>query len=61
MHNGILATLDEVIDFFDGGGGQGNTAIKPINLNTEEKKYLKVFLIEAMSGEDLKLTYPVIP
>jgi cytochrome c peroxidase len=61
MHNGILATLDEVIDFFGSGGGQGNTTIKPINLNTEEKKYLKVFLVEALSGEDLKLTYPVIP
>ena len=61
MHNGIFVTLDEVIDFFDRGGGQGNTTIKPINLNPEEKKYLKIFLVEALSGEDLKLTYPVIP
>ena len=61
MHNGIFITLDEVIDFFDRGGGQGNTTIKPINLNPEEKKYLKIFLVEALSGEDVKLTYPVIP
>jgi cytochrome c peroxidase len=61
MHNGIFARLDEVIDFFDKGGGQGNTAIEPLNLSREEKKSLKTFMLEALSGEEFKLIYPVIP
>lgn len=61
MHNGIFATLDEVIDFFDAGGGEGNAAIKPLNLDAAEKKYLKAFLGEALSGEDAPFEYPVIP
>ena len=27
MHNGVFSTLDEVIDFFDQGGGKGNTVL----------------------------------
>lgn len=61
MHNGIFATLDEVIDFFDRGGGAGNTAVEPLKLSGEEKKYLRTFLVEALSGEDITIIYPVIP
>jgi len=61
MHNGILSTIDEVIDFFNDGGGKGNTAIKPLGLNSEEKQELKAFLVEALSGEDVVVKYPVIP
>ncbi|MGO9378713.1 MAG: cytochrome-c peroxidase, partial [Dissulfurispiraceae bacterium] len=61
MHNGIFATLEEVIDFFDRGGGEGNTVLKPLNLNISEKKYLKTFFVEALSGEETTFTYPVIP
>jgi cytochrome c peroxidase len=61
MHNGILKSLDEVIDFFNKGGGEGNKVLKPLNLTEDEKKALKTFLIEALSGEDLKIKPPEIP
>jgi len=32
MHNGVFATLDEVIEFFDQGGGKGFTVILPLGL-----------------------------
>ncbi|MGO9953017.1 MAG: cytochrome-c peroxidase [Dissulfurispiraceae bacterium] len=61
MHNGIFATLEEVIDFFNRGGGEGNTVIKPLNLNASDKKHLKAFLVEALSGKETTFTYPIIP
>lgn len=61
MHNGVLNTIDEVIEFFDKGGGKGNSALKPLGLTAEEKKYLKAFLMEGLSGEELKIKYPEVP
>ncbi len=61
MHNGVFATLDEVIDFFDRGGGKDNAALRPIGLSPEEKMQLKAFLVEALSGEDLQITFPHVP
>ncbi|GAQ95019.1 cytochrome c peroxidase [Thermodesulfovibrio aggregans] len=61
MHNGIFKSLDEVIDFFNKGGGEGNKALKPLNLTDYEKKALKTFLIEALSGEEIKIKPPDIP
>lgn len=37
MHNGVFKTLDEVIEFFNQGGGDGNTALKPLGLSADEK------------------------
>jgi len=39
MHNGIFKSLDEVIDFFNKGGGYGNKLLKPMNLTDEERKH----------------------
>ncbi|HBI14746.1 MAG TPA: cytochrome-c peroxidase [Desulfobulbaceae bacterium] len=61
MHNGIFATLDEVIEFFNAGGGSGNTVLKPLQLTPEEKGQLKVFLEEGLVGAPLTMTYPKIP
>jgi cytochrome c peroxidase len=61
MHNGIFETLERVIDFFDQGGGPGNTVLKPLKLTTVEKKALKAFLVEALSGEDVPFKYPKLP
>lgn len=61
MHNGIFATLEDVIDFFDKGGGKGNQALKPLGLSTAEKAFLKTFMVEALSGEDIVLQYPKVP
>jgi len=61
MHNGIYATLDEVIEFFDKGGGKGNLVLKPLGLSEKEKSYLKTFLTEALTGEVPVITYPKVP
>lgn len=61
MHNGVFESLEEVIDFFDKGGGQGNTVLKPLNLDSEEKRALKLFMVEALSGNDVNITVPKIP
>jgi cytochrome c peroxidase len=61
MHNGIFQTLDEVIAFFDQGGGKGNTALKPLGLSANEKKDLKAFLAEGLTGEEIIVKTPRIP
>jgi len=47
MHDGGLKTLEEVIDFYDRGGGANpnlDPKIKPLGLTDEEKKALLAFL-----------------
>lgn len=61
MHNGIFETLDEVMDFFNQGGGAGNSVLKPLGLSPTEKKDLQTFLVEALSGVDIKIDYPKLP
>lgn len=61
MHNGIYDTLDEVIEFFNVGGGEGNTVLKPLQLSQTEKDQLKLFLEEGLTGTPLTLTYPKVP
>jgi len=61
MHNGIFPTLDDVIEFFDKGGGKGNAVLKPLELSTKEKQYLKTFLVEALTGEPVVIEYPKLP
>jgi len=61
MHNGVFETLDEVVAFLDQGGGVGNTVLKPLYLNAAEKNALKIFLLEALTGDDINITYPKIP
>jgi len=51
MHNGVFATLAEVVDFYDQGGGQDSqksARLKPLNLSAGEKADLLAFL-EALS------------
>ncbi len=59
MHNGMFKTLDEVVDFYDRGGGAGS-AVKPLRLNSDEKRALVAFL-EAMSGDPVKVEVPKLP
>ena len=61
MHNGIFEDLDQVIGFFDQGGGSGNTVLKPLHLSANEKKALKTFLTEALSGTKVTFRYPKVP
>jgi cytochrome c peroxidase len=53
MHDGSLATLEEVVDSYNRGGGKNpylDGAIAPLGLSAEEKKDLVAFL-KALSGE----------
>ena len=55
MHNGMLATLTDVVDFYDAGGGDDpnkSRDLEPLNLARTEKEDLVAFL-DALSGEPL--------
>ena len=71
MHNGTLATLSDVVDFYNAGGiaADGRTTsfpetksslIKPLGLTNKEKADLLAF-IDAFSGEKITMDYPQIP
>lgn len=53
MHNGSLATLEEVIDYYDKGGIPNKNLhplMRPLEMTTEDKKSLLSFM-HALSGE----------
>jgi cytochrome c peroxidase len=61
MHNGSIATLEALIDFYDAGGtdtpdddlaGTKDPALVPLSLTEDEKADLAA-LIEALDGEDI--------
>jgi cytochrome c peroxidase len=60
MHNGSLATLEEVVDFYDRGGGQGSV-LKPLGLSPGEKKALVAFLRDGLSGDPVVADKPKLP
>lgn len=59
MHNGVFATLDEVIAFYNQGGGAGGD-LKPLGLDVNEKADLKAFLL-ALSGDQVVVAEPDLP
>lgn len=59
MHNGIFATLDDVIEFYNKGGGE-NSELQPLQLSGEEAAALKAFLL-TLSGDPLPIKPPVAP
>ena len=63
MHNGVLETLEEVIDFYDQGGGDAegkSPLLKPLDLSENEKFDLLDFL-ESLSGDEIRVTPPELP
>lgn len=66
MHNGMLETLRDVVDFYDVGGGENEFAanksslIQPLGLSDGEKDDLVAFL-ESLSGEEVLIETPEIP
>jgi cytochrome c peroxidase len=55
MHNGMLKTLEEVVAFYNQGGGEDrnkDALLKPLNLTEAEQNDLVAFLL-ALSGEPL--------
>lgn len=64
MHNGYFETVEEVIEFFNKGGGNDpkkTSILKPLHLTSEEKDALKVFLLEALKGDLLIVRMPEVP
>jgi cytochrome c peroxidase len=57
FHNGGFATLEQVIDFYDRGGGRGiglivpnqDPEIRPLHLSPEDKRTLAAFLRDALT------------
>ena len=63
MHNGALATLEDVVAFYDRGGGSGpnkSPRLKPLGLSADERKALVEFL-KTLSGEAVTAEAPEIP
>ena len=71
MHNGNFYTLEEVVDFYDEGGGAdrieenfGHSTktklLKPLGLTDEEKEQLVEFL-RSTSGDELLMKTPELP
>jgi cytochrome c peroxidase len=55
MHDGSLATLREVIEFYDHGGIDNpgkDSLLQPLHLSPEEKRTLEAFL-RALTGENV--------
>jgi cytochrome c peroxidase len=53
MHDGTLATLSDVVNFYDGGGRRNpnlDEEIRPLRLRPDEKRAL-VALLEALAGQ----------
>ncbi len=63
MHNGVFATIEEVIDFYDQGGGDDpnqSDLIQPLNLTEDEKFALAEFLY-SLSGDEIRIPVPPLP
>ncbi|NJD35951.1 MAG: cytochrome-c peroxidase [Betaproteobacteria bacterium] len=64
MHNGMLATLADVVDFYDKGGGEAQNKtplLKPLKLTAQEKKDLVAFLEALSMDEPLVMDDPKLP
>lgn len=61
MHNGSFATLPEVIQFYNQGGGPTQTAeLAPLNLADTQVEQLVAFL-ESLSSEPIAVAPPELP
>lgn len=59
MHNGVFKTVEQVVDFFDKGGGRGvkRLALKPLGLSPAEKQNLVAFL-NSLNGKNKVMEPP---
>jgi cytochrome c peroxidase len=71
MHNGAFYTLEEVVDFYNEGGGPDpikagfdfgtkSERIQPLGLTQTERRQLVAFL-ESTTGDEIKSERPVLP
>jgi cytochrome c peroxidase len=64
MHNGVIATLPEVVDFYDAGGGAAankTPLLRPLGLSDAEKADLVAFLEALSMDEPLLMDEPELP
>ncbi|MFQ5989879.1 MAG: cytochrome-c peroxidase [Candidatus Methylomirabilales bacterium] len=60
MHNGTLATLADVVEFYNQGGGSAtpkSPLLKSLRLTEDEKRALVAFL-ESLSGDPIVIEWP---
>lgn len=63
MHNGAFSSLEEVVDFYDAGGGDvpgKSSLLSPLGLTGEEKADLLAFL-GTLTGPEILMDPPVLP
>lgn len=59
MHNGVFATLADVVDFYNHGGGE-DSELEPLGLSEAQRQDLVSFL-ESLQGEQVRVEEPVLP
>jgi cytochrome c peroxidase len=63
MHNGVFASLDEVVAFYNNGGGEDankDALLQPLNLSSEEQLALIAFM-ESLCGDLITDASPELP
>ncbi|MBI2000906.1 MAG: hypothetical protein HYS69_06965 [candidate division NC10 bacterium] len=63
MHNGSLASLENVVAFYDRGGGQHRNKsplLKPLRLTAGERRVLVEFL-KSLAGDPVIIERPELP
>lgn len=60
MHNGTLATLEDVVAFYNKGGGSETDELQPLNLTQDEQSDLVTFL-KQLAGKPIEIKPPVLP
>jgi cytochrome c peroxidase len=64
LHDGSVATLDALVDFYDRGGLVSRPSLspelKPLGLTADEKRQLVAFL-RTLTSEDPAVAIPALP
>jgi cytochrome c peroxidase len=69
MHNGVFRTLEEVVDFYDGGGGNGlgmrlpnqTLPVDSLGLSRQEKRDLVSFMLALTDSSSLPQRHAIRP
>lgn len=61
MHNGVLPTLEAVVDFYDRGGGADAEGLMPLGLTADDRSDLVAFLRDGLAGRLPDPTEPAMP
>ena len=63
MHNGVFSTLEEVVQFYNQGGGQDpnkSPLMRPLRLTAQEVADLVAFM-ESLTGDEILVEAPPMP